>query len=67
MNQGNPEPTVWAFDLGKASIGEAVRVGNEFKHKASLLIPAEFAETRTARGDDVHGNLPRLSPGGRQN
>lgn len=41
--------TVWAFDLGKASIGEAVRIGNEFKHKASLLIPAEFAETRTAR------------------
>ena len=40
---------VWAFDLGKASIGEAVRVGTEFKHKASLLIPAEFAETRTAR------------------
>ena len=41
--------TVWAFDLGKASIGEAARVGTEFKHKASLLIPAEFAETRTAR------------------
>lgn len=41
--------TVWAFDLGKASIGEAVRTGTEFKHKASLLIPAEFAETRTAR------------------
>lgn len=40
---------VWAFDLGKASIGEAVRKGNEFLHKASLLIPAEFAETRTAR------------------
>ena len=40
---------VWAFDLGKGSIGEAVRIGTEFKHKASLLIPAEFAETRTAR------------------
>ncbi len=39
---------VWAFDLGKASIGEAVRQGNEFRHKASLLIPAEFAETKTA-------------------
>ncbi len=39
---------VWAFDLGKASIGEAVREGNNFKHKASLLIPAEFAETKTA-------------------
>ncbi|MCX6908403.1 MAG: hypothetical protein NTY01_10215 [Verrucomicrobia bacterium] len=34
---------VWAFDLGKASIGEAVRDGNKFLHKASLLIPAEFA------------------------
>jgi CRISPR-associated endonuclease Csn1 len=40
---------VWAFDLGKGSIGEAVRRGNEFLHKASLLIPADFAETRTAR------------------
>ncbi|HEU5072102.1 MAG TPA: hypothetical protein VFV96_16990, partial [Verrucomicrobiae bacterium] len=42
------EPTIWAFDLGKASIGEAVRQGNRFLHKASLLIPAEFAETKTA-------------------
>ena len=42
--------TVWAFDLGKGSIGEAVRRGNEFLHKASLLIPAEFAETKTAAG-----------------
>jgi hypothetical protein len=44
-----PEPDsnemVWAFDLGKGSIGEAVRRGNEFLHKASRLIPAEFAET----------------------
>jgi hypothetical protein len=49
-----PEPaateTVWAFDLGKGSLGEAVRRGNEFLHKASLLIPAEFAETKTAAG-----------------
>ena len=41
---------VWAFDLGKGSIGEAVRRGNEFLHKASLIIPAEFAETKTAAG-----------------
>ena len=41
--------TVWAFDLGKGSLGEAVRRGSKFLHKASLLIPAEFAETRTAR------------------
>lgn len=45
-----PTPNhVWAFDLGKGSIGEAVRVGATFKHKASLLIPGDFAETRTAR------------------
>jgi hypothetical protein len=46
---------IWAFDLGKGSIGEAVRRGNEFLHKAfwpcravaqrKLVIPAEFAET----------------------
>jgi CRISPR-associated endonuclease Csn1 len=41
---------VWAFDLGKGSIGEAVRRGTKFLHKASLLIPAEFAETKTAAG-----------------
>ena len=56
MNTG----TIWAFDLGKGSIGEAARRGNEFLHKTSLpwrdevkrrrLIPAEFAETKTAAG-----------------
>jgi CRISPR-associated endonuclease Csn1 len=47
MNIG---PTIWSFDLGKASIGEAVRETktNEFLHKASLLIPAEFASTKDA-------------------
>ena len=42
--------TVWSFDLGKASIGEAVRdtKTHEFLHKASLLIPAEFASTKDA-------------------
>jgi CRISPR-associated endonuclease Csn1 len=37
--------TIWAFDLGKASIGEAVRnLGdNTFPHVESLLIPAELA------------------------
>jgi predicted metal-dependent peptidase len=59
-----PEPAsnemVWAFDLGKGSIGEAVRRGTEFLHKASLpwraevkrrrLIPADFAETKIAAG-----------------
>lgn len=44
------QSSVWAFDLGLGSIGEAVRVGTEFKHVASLLIPAEFAETKIAAG-----------------
>jgi len=42
--------TVWAFDLGKGSIGEAARRGTEFLHKASLLIPSDFAETKTSAG-----------------
>jgi CRISPR-associated endonuclease Csn1 len=46
--QNQTDEIVWAFDLGKGSLGEAVRRGNEFLHKASLLIPAEFAETKTA-------------------
>ncbi len=42
--------TIWAFDLGKGSIGEAVwNVGERrFDHVASLLIPAEFASTKEA-------------------
>src|SRR5438045_7225162 len=39
---------IWAFDLGKASIGEAVRQNNDFLHRESLLIPEKFAETKTA-------------------
>src|SRR5437868_8389071 len=42
------EETVWAFDLGKGSLGEIVRKGTEFLHKESLLLPADFAETKTA-------------------
>jgi len=44
----NDDETVWAFDLGKGSIGEAVRQGTRFLHTASLLIPADFAGTRSA-------------------
>ena len=42
---GVPRKTIWSFDLGKASIGEAVRVESSalFLHRASLLIPAELA------------------------
>src|SRR5437868_4458686 len=37
--------TIWAFDLGKASIGEAVRqvTDNKFLHKESLLIPVDLS------------------------
>ena len=35
MSENNSH--VWAFDLGKGSIGEAVRAGNKFLHKASRL------------------------------
>ena len=43
--------TIWSFDLGIASIGEAVRnlSDNSFPHKASFLLPEEFGETKTAR------------------
>jgi len=44
----NCEETVWAFDLGKGSVGEAVRQGTHLLRKESVLIPAEFAETRSA-------------------
>jgi len=42
--------TVWSFDLGIGSIGEAVRETstNAFLHVASLLIPQEFASTKEA-------------------
>lgn len=41
---------IWAFDLGKGSIGEAVwdERQKRFLHVASLLIPAEFASTKEA-------------------
>jgi len=41
---------VWSFDIGLGSIGEAVRdpKTHEFKHVASLLLPANFASTKTA-------------------
>ena len=48
--QTAPDEVVWAFDLGIGSIGEVVRCGTEFLHKASLLISTEFTETKTAAG-----------------
>jgi CRISPR-associated endonuclease Csn1 len=35
--------TIWAFDLGKASLGEAVRDNNSFLHIESWLIPEDLA------------------------
>lgn len=42
--------SIWSFDLGIASIGEAVRnlSDDSFPHKASFLLPEEFGETKTA-------------------
>ncbi len=42
--------TIWAFDLGKGSIGEAVwnTQTKQFDHVASLLIPPDFASTKEA-------------------
>ncbi len=39
-----PMSTVWSFDLGKGSIGEAVRElsTNQFLHVEALLIPVLF-------------------------
>ena len=44
----NTNEHIWGFDMGKGSLGEAVRIGNEFKHVQSLIIEPEFAETKTA-------------------
>ena len=51
--------TIWAFDLGKASIGEAVRQGNDFPHKASLLIPSELARRGPASASGTPANRYR--------
>jgi hypothetical protein len=40
---------VWAFDLGKASIGEAVRDRNKFPHKASPLVRPHVAPSPTSK------------------
>ena len=50
----NRTDTIWAFDLGKGSIGEAVRQGTRFLHKASLLIPAELGR----RGPATESGTP---------
>ncbi|MCX7722751.1 MAG: hypothetical protein N2379_06790, partial [Verrucomicrobiae bacterium] len=52
---------IWAFDLGKGSIGEAVRdtSTNEFVHAASLLIPPELARRGPADQSGTPANRYR--------
>lgn len=44
---------VWGFDIGKGSLGEAVRIGGDFKHIASVLLDPEFGEIKTAVSCDL--------------
>lgn len=53
------QPTVWAFDFGLASLGEAVRSGDEFLHAASHLIPAEMAQRGPATSPGTPASLYR--------
>ena len=57
MSENNSH--IWAFDLGKGSIGEAVRQGNTFPHKESLLIPAELARRGPAAKSGTPANKYR--------
>ena len=38
--------TIWAFDLGTGSIGEALRDGTKFLHKAVLRNSGSFGENK---------------------
>lgn len=40
--------TIWGFDVGKASLGFAVRVGDEIVRASSLIMDEDFGETKTA-------------------
>ncbi len=53
--------TIWAFDLGKGSIGEAVRrtSDNSFPHVESLLIPADLARRGPATASGSPANKYR--------
>ena len=44
----NKDKHIWGFDIGKGSLGEAVLIGEEFKHVESLTLDKDFAETRSA-------------------
>ena len=51
--------TIWAFDLGKGSIGEAVRLNHGFPHADSLLIPADLARRGPASVSGTPANRYR--------
>jgi hypothetical protein len=53
--------TVWAFDLGKGSIEEAVRQGTKFLHNASLLIPADRQKSNGAAKAPYGSHRSRLA------
>lgn len=56
----SPVPeTVWSFDFGKASLGEAVRNDKGFLHAASHLIPAELAQRGPATSAGTPASLYR--------
>lgn len=57
----NAQKTIWSFDLGKGSIGEAVRNAetNEFPHVESLLIPPELARRGPAKISGTPANRHR--------
>ena len=48
MNNNNTQ--IWGFDIGKASLGEAVWCGGKFKHVESLILDKDFAEIKTSAG-----------------
>ena len=43
------EQLIFSFDIGTGSLGEAVRRGNKFLHKESLLVPHTLARRGPAK------------------
>ena len=49
----NNKTQIWGFDIGKASLGEAVWCGGEFKHVESLILDKDFAECLEVCGIEI--------------
>lgn len=49
-SKNRPSNLIWSFDIGLGSIGEAIRdpKTHDFKHLASLVLPAEFASNKSS-------------------